>query len=171
MIKFKIKKIQPHQFSKLAKILVKIYFKTFTKQELYYPYTLRNKNIFTLRNLKKIKCEIYVVIYKNKIIGGVFYYSNLDNYKLYIRSKPYKTSAIRYLAVDNQYSGNAIGIELLNMCINKTKKDKNKRLILHTLDTMIEAISIYEKLGFKRDKKIDFYVGNIHIKGYNKTII
>jgi ribosomal protein S18 acetylase RimI-like enzyme len=174
MIEYKIKKIKAHQLNRLSKILVQVYFNTLTNKELYYPHTIKNKNIYCLKDLKKFikerNCEVYVAISKSKILGGVIYFSNLDNYELYSDSKIKKTSAIRYLAVDKKYSGNSIGKELLKVCINKTKKDKNKIMILHTLDIMVDAISLYEKLDFKRYKNVDFNIVKIDVKGYLKII-
>ncbi len=174
MLEFKIKKIKPHQLNKLSKILVEVYFKTFTNKQLAYPCTLRDRYLLNLRDLKKyIKkndCEIYIAISNNIVLGGVFYYSSLDDYGLQLKLKSNKTSAIRYLAVKSKYNGNSIGKALIDECINLTKKDKNKKLVLHTLDSMKEAIQIYKEHEFKRFKKIDFNVGKICAKGYSKNL-
>lgn len=121
--------------------------------------------------LNKRCCNIYVAISSdNKILGGVFYCSNLKEYGLNIKSNTHKMGAIRYLAVDDKYRGIGIGKALIHECINHAKKDKNKKIVLHTLDSMKEASHIYAHYGFSRFKDIDFRINGINVKGYSKTV-
>ena len=106
----------------------------------------------------------------NKVLGGVFYCSSLKEYGLSVKLNTHKMCAIRYLAVDDKYRGMGIGKALINECINHAKKDKNKRIVLHTLSSMQEASSIYEEYGFSRFKDIDFRSDGINVQGYSKNI-
>lgn len=114
---------------------------------------------------------MYVAISpNNKVLGGVFYCTDLKEYGLELKSNSSKTSAIRYLAVDDKYRGMGIGKALISECITHSKKDKNKRIILHTLASMKEASHIYTQYGFLRFEDIDFRSHGISVQGYSKTI-
>lgn len=174
-MQYKIKKINVHQQKQLSKVLVKTYFKSYANKGVFFPSTLRNKYLMNLKNLRKyIKnpyCNIYVAISnKNKILGGVFYYSNIKEYGFKLKLNQNKTCAIRYLAVDEKYRSLGIGKALIKQCISHSRQDKNRRIVLHTMDTMKEASKIYSNYGFFRYKKIDFKINSITIKAYTKTL-
>lgn len=94
----------------------------------------------------------------------------MKEYELELKSKPNKTCAIRYLSVDKKYRGFGIAKSLVTECINHAKKDKNNRIILHTMNSMKEAIKIYEQFGFLRFEIIDFRNNGIYAKGYYKKL-
>lgn len=94
----------------------------------------------------------------------------MKEYGLQLKSNQNKTCAIRYLAVDNKYRSFGIGKALLKQGITHAKKDKNKRIILHTMDTMNKAIELYTNYGFFRYENIDFINNGIFVKGYSKVI-
>ena len=174
-IEYKIQKIKAYQQKQLSKILVEVYFKAYTKEIDYFPSSLRNKYLLKLRDLKKyIKkpcCNIYVATNnKNQVLGGVFYCSNLKEYGLELKSNLNKTCAIRYLAVDENFRGYGIAKSLLKACIEHAKKEKKKKIVLHTMESMTEATKIYTQYEFKRHKDIDFRKNGIDVKGYLKNI-
>lgn len=175
-IEYKIQKIKAYQQKQLSKILVEVYFKAYTKEINYFPSSLRNKYLLKLRDLKKyIKktcCNIYVATNnKNQVLGGVFYCSDLKEYGLELKSNLNKTCAIRYLAVDEKYRGYGIAKSLVKACIAHAKKDKNKKIVLHTMESMKEASKIYTQYEFKRHKDIDFRKNGINVRGYTKNIL
>ncbi len=121
--------------------------------------------------LKKPCCNIYVAVSSNnKVLGGIFYCSDLKEYGLQLKINRRRTCAIRYLAVDDNFRGFGIGQTLVQACINHAKKDKKEKIFLHTLDSMKEATKIYEKEGFHRSKDIDFRNYGFEVKGYCKSL-
>lgn len=174
-IEYKIQKIKAYQQKQLSKILVKVYFKAYTKEIDYFPSNLRNKYLLKLRDLKKyIKkpcCNIYVATKnKNQVLGGVFYCSDLKEYGLELKSNLNKTCAIRYLAVDENFRGYGIAKSLVRTCISHAKKDKNKKIVLHTMESMKEASEIYTQYGFKQYQNINFTKDGINVIGYIKYL-
>lgn len=121
--------------------------------------------------LKKPCCNIYVAVSSNnKVLGGIFYCSDLKEYGLKLKTNSGRTSAVRYLAVDNNFRGLGIGQALVQACINHAKKDKKEKIFLHTLDSMKEATKIYEKEGFHRFEDIDFRNYGFEVKGFCKSL-
>ncbi|MCT7584663.1 GNAT family N-acetyltransferase [Aliarcobacter butzleri] len=121
--------------------------------------------------LQKPCCNIYIAINdKNKILGGVFYCSDIKEYELQLKINTRRTSAIRYLAVEDTCRGFGIGKALIKACITHAKKEKKEKIFLHTLNSMKEATHIYEKIGFSRFKDIDFKNYGLDVKGYSFII-
>ncbi|MFY4782286.1 GNAT family N-acetyltransferase [Aliarcobacter butzleri] len=174
-MEYQIKKIKPYQQNQLSKILVEVYFKSYTRQDFLFPHTVRNKYLLKLKDLKKYLkkpcCNIYVAVSSNnKVLGGIFYCSDLKEYGLQLKTNKGRTSALRYLAVDDNFRGLGIGQALVQACINHAKKDKKDKIFLHTLNSMKNASKIYEKEGFQRFKHIDFRNYGFEVKGFIKYI-
>ncbi|MCG3651495.1 GNAT family N-acetyltransferase [Aliarcobacter butzleri] len=136
---------------------------------------MRNKYLLKLKDLKKYLqkpcCNIYVAVNdKNKILGGIFYCSDLKEYGLQLKINSGRTCALRYLAVDDNFRGFGIGKALVKQTINHAKKDKKEKMFLHTLNSMKNASKIYEKEGFQRFKHIDFRNYGFEVKGFIKYI-
>lgn len=94
----------------------------------------------------------------------------MKEYGFNLKKAHKKTSAIRYLAVDDKFTGEGIGKALIKECLLQAKKDKQKNIILHTMDTMKEATKIYTQYNFIRHKNIDFKANGISAQGYMKNI-
>ena len=107
---------------------------------------------------------------KNKILGGIFYCSDLKEYGLQLKINSGRTCAVRYLAVDDNFRGFGIGKALVKQTINHAIKDKKEKMFLHTLESMKEATKIYENQGFQRFKDIDFRNYGFKVKGYCKVL-
>lgn len=155
---------------------MKIYFDTYTKNCEYYPSSLRNKYLLNLRDLRKYIqkpcCNIYVATSSNnRVLGGIFYCSNMKEYGLKISTNSHKTCALRYLAVDEKFTGYGIAKALVKQGIKHAKEDRNKTIVLHTMDSMKSATKIYTQYGFKRYMNIDFRKNGVSIKGYRKKLI
>ena len=155
--------------------MVEVYFKSYTRQDFLFPHTIRNKYLLKLKDLKKYLkkpyCNIYVAVSSNnKILGGIFYCSDLKEYGLQLKINSGRTCALRYLAVDDNFRGFGIGKALVKQTINHAKKDKKEKMFLHTLNSMKNASKIYEKEGFQRFKHIDFRNYGFEVKGFIKYI-
>lgn len=63
---------------------------------------------------------------------------------------------IRMLAVDPNFRGNGVGKALVRHCIEVAKEQEEKRIGLHTGSFMVDAMQMYESIGFKRIPELDF---------------
>ena len=61
---------------------------------------------------------------------------------------------LRFVSVDPEYRGNAIGEKLTRMCIEMALKNNEEIMALHTSEIMKSARHIYEKIGFRILKEI-----------------
>jgi len=89
------------------------------------------------------------------IIGMAFLVPNGNPTEIYDESWCY----IRFVSVDPEYRGNAIGEQLTNKCIQIAQKNNEKVMALHTSEIMKSARYIYEKIGFKTLREIDPRLG------------
>ncbi len=74
---------------------------------------------------------------------------------------------VRLLAVAPAARGQGIGAALMGECVRRARRDEAQFLTLHTNDIMHSAIRLYERMGFKHDRSLDFVVDEqLTIKGY-----
>ncbi len=66
---------------------------------------------------------------------------------------------LRFVSVNPEYRGKAIGEKLTKMCIEIAKKKNEKIMALHTSEIMKSARYIYEKIGFKILNEIEPRLG------------
>ena len=74
---------------------------------------------------------------------------------------------LRFVSVNPQYRGKAIGEKLTQLCIEIAKKNDEKIMALHTAEIMKSARYIYEKIGFKILNEIEPRLG---VKYYLYTL-
>jgi ribosomal protein S18 acetylase RimI-like enzyme len=74
---------------------------------------------------------------------------------------------VRLLAVTPAVRGQGIGKALMLTCIERAHSAGENAITLHTSDLMQTAKNMYERMGFKRDPKMDYYPSeDIVVKGY-----
>ncbi len=74
---------------------------------------------------------------------------------------------LRLLAVKPSARGQGIGTRLMNECIRRARRAGATALGLHTGDSMIVALPMYERRGFVRWPALDFEVpGGETVKAY-----
>lgn len=76
----------------------------------------------------------------------------------------------RLLAVDPSTRGQGIGKLLTLECIAKARQDGNKHVIIHTTKSMQIAWKMYETLGFKRAKDLDFMQEELPVFGFRLVL-
>jgi ribosomal protein S18 acetylase RimI-like enzyme len=86
-----------------------------------------------------------------KIVGMAFLVSSGNPTDIYDKEWCY----IRFVTVDPAYSGQGIGKQLTQLCIQFAKARHEKTIALHTSEMMDKARHIYESLGFTILKEID----------------
>ena len=96
----------------------------------------------------------HLINYKDESVG---YLSIKKNNNDLFLSKIYILKELR---------GNGIGKLLTNYCIDLAKRENQSQLIIHSTQAMQIAWSMYEKLGFKRYKSIDFMQANLQVYGF-----
>ncbi len=115
--------------------------------------TLEDDNTYS-ELLSKSTCFIC----KNEneeIVGMSFLVSSGNPTEIYKKDWSY----IRFVSVDPKYTGLGIGRKLTEMCMLQAKQNNEKTIALHTSEMMLNAISLYENLGFKVLKEIDSRLG------------
>ncbi len=74
---------------------------------------------------------------------------------------------IRLLAVAPETRGKGVGKVLMEECIRRARESGVEAITLHTTDMMAVAMSMYERMGFKRASELDFHPNeNVTVKGY-----
>ena len=71
---------------------------------------------------------------------------------------------VRLLGVHPKARGLGVAQALLQASVDYAKKLGSENLYLHSSDKMYKAISLYEWLGFKRDRTKEFYNHDILVK-------
>ncbi|MBU3012563.1 GNAT family N-acetyltransferase [Polaribacter vadi] len=80
---------------------------------------------------------IFFAKYNNKIVGVV---SIINQRSFYELSK---------MAVDPKFQGLKIGLKLMEFSIDFAKKQNWKNIILYSHRSLVPAINLYKKMGFK----------------------
>jgi len=98
---------------------------------------------------------IFFAKYQDTIVGTVALINEKEGYEL---SK---------MAVSPKYQGLKIGQQLMNHCIQFATKKGWKHLILYSNRTLVPAITLYQKVGFKEvalEKDVYYKRANIKMK-------
>ncbi len=162
-----IRKAGPLEFEEVGKLMVRVYsqlegFPNESEQPEYYKMLLKIGDI-----TKKPQTELLVAVSsKGQIAGGVVYFNEMQYYGSGgTATKEKNASGFRLLAVDPSARGGGIGKLLTNTCIRKAR-DQNAQVIIHTTKAMQTAWDMYEGLGFKRSKDLDFMQGELLVFGF-----
>ena len=104
---------------------------------------------------------------EGKIAGGVVYFSDMQYYGSGGTATQEKNaSGFRLLAVAPSFRKQGIGKLLTNECIKKAKELNQEQVIIHSTKAMQIAWKMYEDLGFKRSKDLDFMQEELPVFGF-----
>jgi len=166
--KYNIRNAKPEEFEQLGKLMVEVYsglegFPKEKEQPAYYEMLL---NIGEFTN--QPGTELLVAFSpEDKIVGGVVYFSDMQYYGSGgSATKEQNAAGFRLLAVDTVTRGQGIGKLLTNECIRKAKEKGMSQVIIHSTKAMQTAWKMYESLGFKRSKDLDFMQGELPVFGF-----
>ncbi|WP_033542953.1 GNAT family N-acetyltransferase [Planococcus sp. CAU13] len=115
--------------------------------------------------------EIFVAEIDGRIAGSaVLFPSESKAYEW--DTETIKYPEIRMLAVNPDYRSKGVGRALVRHCIDSARQQQYKFVGLHTGSFMKDAISLYEKMGFKRVPELDFVPFNdgITVKAFRYDI-
>ena len=109
-------------------------------------------------NLNKWSESFFFKLFLDKNVFFISLNRPLDGYL--IARKTLDEYEVLTLATDINKRRRGIGTLLLKKLINLAKKDKVLRIILEVSESNIAAVSMYEKLGFKKVSKRKNYYNN-----------
>jgi len=72
----------------------------------------------------------------------------------------------RALGVDPSAQGSGAGRALVEACVDLARADGMRRVRIHTLEAMVTARAMYERMGFVRDVDNDEWWDGVHGLGY-----
>jgi GNAT superfamily N-acetyltransferase len=163
-----IRNAKPDEFVSIGKLMVDAYsglegFPGPEEMPAYYD-MLRNVGELT----KKPSTELLVAISPTGgVLGAVVYFGDIQQYGANITAAGEKNaSGFRLLAVDAAARGQGVGKLLVNGCIQKAKERGHDQVILHTTKSMQTAWKMYEAMGFKSSKDLDFSQGGVDVFGF-----
>ncbi len=158
----------PNEFTEIGELMVNVYsqlegFPTKNEQPNYYKMLA---NIGSLTEKPKVKLLI-AISSSGKIGGGVVYFGDMKYYGSGgTATREKNASGFRLLAVDPATRGQGIGKLLTKACIQMAKDEKQNQMIIHSTKAMQIAWKMYENMGFKRSKDLDFIQGELPVFGF-----
>lgn len=103
--------------------------------------------------------QLLVAELDGAVVGSVVLCpENTDAYKGLTGMSEYPE--IRMLAVSPLARGKGVARALVNTCMEKARERGHRAIGLHTADFMTSAMSLYQRLGFKRLPAYDFEPAN-----------
>ena len=81
--------------------------------------------------------DILIATYANQAVGCAMYYPLSDD-----------VCEIKRVYVDAGARGLGAGQALMQLGLERAKEDGYKRMVLDTFETLVEAIALYERIGF-----------------------
>lgn len=166
--KFIIREAFLDEYEEVGKLMVNVYsnLEGFPSQKEQPSYYNTLSNIGEFAGLPKVRLLVALDVLK-KVSGAVVYFGDMKYYGSGGTATSEKNAAgFRLLAVDFNARGNNLGKKLTLACINFAKKEQQKQLIIHTTNTMQIAWKMYEKIGFKRAKELDFLQQDFPVFGF-----
>ena len=170
--KYSIRNANPKEFKAIGKLMVEVYsqldgFPKMSEQPNYYE-MLRNVGDLT----QQAKTDLLVAITKQGQIGGaVVYFGDMKDYGSGGTATNEKNACgFRLLAVHQSSQGQGLGKRLTKACIKKGKDDHLNEIIIHSTKSMQVAWNMYEKMGFKRSKDLDFKQGDLPVFGFRLSL-
>ncbi len=165
---YTIRNADPSEFFEIGKLMVQVYsqLEGFPKESEQPGYYKMLANVGELTN-KPVTELLVAVSAEGKIAGAVVYFNDMKYYGSGgTATKEENAAGFRLLAVDPLARGHGIGKLLTNACIKKAKDKKLGQVIIHTTMAMKPAWNMYENMGFKRSKDLDFVQGELPVFGF-----
>lgn len=163
-----IRNARAEEFETIGKLMVDVYaqldgFPKPGEQPAYYN-MLSNIGEFT----KKPGTELLVAVSnEERIAGALVHFSDMQYYGSGGTATKEKNAAgFRLLAVDPAMRGKGIGKLLTQASIQKARERKLSQVIIHSTAAMQTAWKMYEGMGFKRSKDLDFMQGELPVFGF-----
>lgn len=91
---------------------------------------------------------------RNPVLGGVTYVPGPDSPSAEFTDPD--AAGIRMLAVAPGARGRGVGEALTRACIDRARAAGRRQILLHSTDRMTVAHRLYQRLGFERDRSLDW---------------
>ncbi|MGB0494739.1 MAG: GNAT family N-acetyltransferase [Kangiellaceae bacterium] len=163
-----VREIKLTEYEELGKLMVDVYsnLQGFPKPKEQPNYYQMLEKVGSLNSQKNTKVLV-AINNQEKLVGGIVYFSSMQQYGSGgLASQEKNSSGIRLLAVNNSARKQGVGKLLAKACIELAIESSSKQIILHTTDAMKVAWKMYENLGFKRYKKLDFLQEGLPVYGF-----
>ncbi len=165
---FTIRNANPDEYPEMGRAIVRVYsqLEGFPKESEQPNYYKLLANVGEL--VKNQDTQLLIALSSDgKIAGGVLYVGNMKYYGSGgTATQEPNSGGFRLLFVDPVARGKGLGRLLTNVCISKSKEKKHDQLIIHTTMAMQTAWKMYEKMGFRRSKDLDFMQGELAVFGF-----
>lgn len=116
------------------------------------------------------EAERFVAEQHGKIIGSVMLFAPASG-AYGNDAAPSDVPELRLLAVSEAARNSGVGRALVDACLQRAQHMGATALGLHTSDSLVAAIHLYEQMGFERFLEGDFRVaGSELIKAYRKQL-
>lgn len=169
---YTVRNAKPHEFFEIGKLMVQVYsqLEGFPKESEQPNYYKMLANVGELTT--KPETELLVAVSsEGNVVGAVVYFGDMKYYGSGgTATKEQNSSGFRLLAVDPVTRGEGVGKLLTNACIQKAKDKKLRQMIIHTTLAMQTAWKMYEHIGFKRSKDLDFVQGELPVFGFRLVL-
>lgn len=118
------------------------------------------RNSIVSDNEDTIGLERIVAEVDGELLGTVVLYpANANAYEgMEVEVQDYPE--LRMLAISSNARGKGIAKALVQECMKRAREQGFSVLGLHTADFMVEAMTLYTRLGFKHVPELDFEPGN-----------
>ncbi|HEX2302477.1 MAG TPA: GNAT family N-acetyltransferase [Gaiella sp.] len=103
--------------------------------------------------------ETYVAVEDGSVVGSVAFYRDvvLEGWS----SFPPGWAGFRALAVSPAARGGGIGRLLVERCLDRAREAGATTLGIHTIETLVDAVRLYERLGFVRSPEFDLRAADV----------
>ncbi len=165
---YTVRNAKPEEFKEIGELMVDVYavLKGFPKPDEQPQYYGLLRKVGQLTKNKNI--ELLVAVSDQGNIGGaVVFFNDMKDYGSGGTATQEKNACgFRLLAVGPKSRGLGLGKLLTEYCLEKAKECGSKNMVIHTTNSMKIAWGMYERLGFKRAKDLDFMQDNLPVFGF-----
>ncbi len=152
-IELKYRKANSSDFDKLKSLGIESY-SEFSEVLTDTNWNKMNSFLKSNDNLNKLikQSAVFVCEKESDIVGMIYLVPSGNPTELFQENWSY----IRFLGVNKEFRGNGIGKKLTDLCLKYAKETNEKHIALHTSEFMHAARAIYEKIGFRKTKEIEY---------------
>lgn len=163
-----IRDVRPSEAEALGRLMVDVYsqlegFPTPEQQPGYYAMLADIASQAAKKGARVLVAKTVV----DGLLGGVVYFGDMSQYGSGgIATQLRDAAGIRLLGVAPEARGKGVGKALTRFCIELARSAGMRNVVLHTTYAMQTAWRMYEGLGFKRARELDFVQGEMPVFGF-----
>jgi ribosomal protein S18 acetylase RimI-like enzyme len=101
------------------------------------------------------EAELFVAELGGEIVGTVTFYRDASAEGMGV-SLPAGAAGFRAMAIHPAARGGGVGHRLVATCIDRARQLRAGGIVIHTAESMVAAIGLYERHGFRRMPEYDF---------------